>query len=365
MRVRSIVAVLALLTLPAVVLVPQHGTATAQTDVDPTIFAPPVQAFTSNGFNVVSQGVEDNAAAANDPLFLRFSSKTVADLDAQGRVTGYGAHVVCAIPDCSGLDYIYYASIYGTSAQAAAAFRKQQSDWAATGAQESPITSSGDPGLADSYIGLTTNQQVLRTEEFFSRGRVLGEVFLMATPANLVAAGLETSILLLLSLGVAVDDIARTVVAAPPPPSTDTPLPTATSTPMATSTATPVPPTATPTATATATSTPTPTATEIPKILTVTTSGTLRANHSGKIVVSVSDSAPAVESRIMPQALFPGARVTFDGRAVGIAKVISKTTNSNGLATFKKLYPTHAGVAHLTVSALDYPSVSRRIKVRP
>jgi hypothetical protein len=91
----------------------------------------------------------------------------------------------------------------------------------------------------------------------------------------------------------------------------------------------------------------------------------LRANHSGKIVVTVSDSAPAVESRIMPHALFAGARVTFDGRAVGIAKVISKTTNSSGVATFKKLYPTRAGVAHLKVSATDYPSISRRIKVRP
>jgi hypothetical protein len=356
--------------LSGALLLPFGSTASAQSDVDPTIFASPAQAFTSNGFTAAFERVEDNATAASDPWFVRFSPKAAADLAAQGRETGYGASLVCAIPDCSGLRYTYYASIYSTSGQAATAFRKLQTDWAAAGGQETPIDSAGDPGLADTDIGMQSSggQQTVLVEEFFVRGRILGEVFLSATPADLQAAGIDTAVLVLLSTGVAIDTIAQTVPTAPAATATNTPTPSATPTSTPTQTPTPTPtvmPTATATSTPTLTPTPTATATEQPPALTISVRGTLRVNHSGTLRVVVSD---ARETADLPQQMnvpLAGARVVIDGRAAGIARVRKATTDARGMAVFKSLRPTRAGTVIIRASLAGYPSVAKRVKARP
>lgn len=119
-------------------------------------------------------------------------------------------------------------------------------------------------------------------------------------------------------------------------------------------------PTATPAPTATSTSTPTPTAT--PKSLHVAVSGTLRANHSGTLRVTVSDPPPGMHGSDGPVA---GATIRLDARSVGIKKVLMMRTSARGVATFRNVHPRRAGVATLKVSKTGFPSVAVPVKVRP
>ena len=79
----------------------------------------------------------------------------------------------------------------------------------------------------------------------------------------------------------------------------------------------------------------------------------------------MSDARGAVDLPQQPDTLLAGVSVVIDGRATGIAKVRRAKTDARGAAVFKSLRPTRAGIVIIRASLAAYPSVAKRVKVRP
>jgi hypothetical protein len=214
------------------VLVPQSHSTQAQSTLDPTVFAAPLSVVTADGGTVTVQRVEDNVTAAADPMFLRPSGTTGRSLSQQGRQTGFQADFLVGT-----VGYAYSASIFQSSSQAGAAFLAQQAFWKAGSTDptnsENPITNVGDVGLADWWVGATVSSGTVYAvnEEFFARGRILVEVYLIISADDITALG-TSPFALQDALSQNLDQIAVTANIAPT--ATSTPLPTSTPKPTAT-----------------------------------------------------------------------------------------------------------------------------------
>lgn len=131
------------------------------------------------GSEVEANQVESNQDADANDILLHFGSDSRA---AQGRVTGYFMETLQQNLDAGGTAHptlIYYlVSIFGTSDQAAAAWKVQRQGWSDT---DTTGGSCGtDQPLGDLGYSCTDSRESSRgtlRELFFKRGRVLVEVW--------------------------------------------------------------------------------------------------------------------------------------------------------------------------------------------
>lgn len=260
----------------------------------------------------------------------------------------------------------WFGSFYGSDAQAAAMADTVKNAIRHNGTKVVEVSPCLPTGPSTCSLFTYSGVAVKATQFFmvaqWNEGNVLGQL-MMTAQQDVYESNKDTFTQTFLGLekgAIAVVDTATnpTPTATPPPLATrtNTPVPTATATPTPTSTPTPIPPTLTPTAS--------------PPELHVAVKGTLRANHSGPLRVTVSDAAGAlqaqlVSSRPITNRSMSGAKVTLDGRAVGIPRVQTKKTNAQGVATFRSLKPTRAGTAKLKISKGGFPSMTVRVTVRP
>lgn len=126
----------------------------------------------------------------------------------------------------------------------------------------------------------------------------------------------------------------------PPPPPPPPPTRQATPTPTL------APPTRTPTVT------PTPPVKQAPDKLQIQVTGKLTLRHRGTISVHVLEA--------QHHHAVPGAKVSLDGRAVGILKILTGTTGKHGIATFT-LLPAARGVIVITARKKGYKKATKRI----
>lgn len=147
--------------------------------IDPASFAIPLAEFGLGAQMLLSQ--VEPTSDADDPntkvIILHYDSKSWA---SEGRVTGFYEQVRLPITDSTGLTHnglvIYHVSIFGTAAQAAAAWQAQRNGWllvdVSKGSCGGPF---GDPeySCADSSLRPDGNFG----EGYVKRGRILIQVF--------------------------------------------------------------------------------------------------------------------------------------------------------------------------------------------
>jgi len=122
--------------------------------------------------------------------------------------------------------------------------------------------------------------------------------------------------------------------------------------PPSNATATPSPTTAPTNAPPTATSTPAPS--RSPVRLRIHVGAKPRAGRSTTIKVSVGSSAASKVG---------GVKVSLDGRKVGIKKVLHKTTNGKGVASFKNVKPRKRGTIIIHATKSGFKSALSKVRV--
>lgn len=265
----------------AVFAVAPAKSAVAQASVDPTIFKLDVTAFPPNSSITVSQVETNDLADAPHGLIVHFDPMTYAE---EGRLTGYYEEDVQNNPDAAGQNHpvftLYLVSIYGTGAQATAAFNAQKAGYDLVVAHPTssiqtaaiPLTPGqyGDGGQEAEYINALASASGIIDESdlFFVRGPVLVQEVQFFLAVDLDQYG-KAALNNFYAIAGQLDQIIQQVY----PLAVATPSATATTIPTSTPTQTPPPsPTATPS--------PTPTTPRRGKkaLLTIRGSG----NHSSK-----------------------------------------------------------------------------------
>ena len=271
----------------------------------------------------------------------------------------------------------WLASIYSTDAQAAArvddakaSLRKghvvEATPCPRVSGQNCSLFSFvgvSDPAHAWLIVATTANGgSALALYAVWSLGNVVAELALYGIPAGAVQPGSSGFARHFADLVIAADTTMN-AAAGPTPTETATVTPTASPTPTQAPTST-----ATPTVTPTATSTATPTATTVVPRLKISVRGSLRAHHTGSMQVTVSSGPliPRVNAHdANASARVTGARVTVDGRKVGMKQVLHGKTNQRGIATFKNLHPLKAGTVKVSATKAGFVSATIKVSVRP
>jgi len=146
--------------------------------IDPASFAIPISEFGPGAQMQVSQ--VEPTSDADDPnkkiIILHYDSKSWA---SEGRVTGFYEQVLLPIMDSAGLTHygvvLYHVSIFGTAAQAAAAWQAQRNGWLVVDANKGSCGGPlGDPGYSCADSNLLPSGNLI--EGYVKRGRILTQV---------------------------------------------------------------------------------------------------------------------------------------------------------------------------------------------
>lgn len=228
--------------------------AMAQTTVDPTVFKLDVTAFPPNSSITVSQVETNDLADAPHGLIVHFDPKSYAE---EGRLTGYYEEDVQNNPDAAGQNHpvftLYLVSIYGTRAEATAAFNAQKAGYDLVVAHPTssiqtsaiPLTPGkyGDGGQEAEYVNVSSSASGIldQSELFFARGPVLVQEVQFFFAVDLDQYG-KAAFNNFDAIAARLDQIIQQAY----PSAVATPSPTATTIPTLTPTQTP-PPSPTPT----------------------------------------------------------------------------------------------------------------------
>jgi len=223
--------------------------AMAQASVDPTVFKLDVTAFPPNSSITVSQVETNDLASGKDILVSHLDPKSFAD---EGRLTGYYEQATQLNPDSSGQNHpvftVYLVSIYGTSAEATAAFNAQKAGYDLVVAHPTssiqtsaiPLTPGkyGDGGQEAEYVNVSSSASGIldESELFFARGPVLVQEVQFFFAVDLDQYG-KAAFNNFDAIAARLDQITQQAY----PPAVATPSPTATTIPTSTPTRTPSP----------------------------------------------------------------------------------------------------------------------------